>query len=293
MHVEEIITDRIIRLLEAGTPPWHKPWSSRGVLPKNAISQQDYHGINVVMLACAGYKSPYWLTFKQAKEAKGSVKKGEHGSIVVFAKRSSREVETDLGEIEERTFTVLRYYTVFNVEQTEGCNLTLPEVPRLAEHERIERCEAVYANYPGKPELRHDSASRQFQAYYSRTDDYVNMPAIGAFENPEHYYSVLFHELTHSTGHAKRLDRETLKDALHFGDTNYSKEELTAEMGAAFLAGLTGIEQVTIENSVAYLNSWIRRLKGDPRLVISAAAQAQKAVDYILNRTPKIETPAE
>jgi antirestriction protein ArdC len=93
MRVEEIITDRIVKLLKAGTSPWHQPWSSRGVLPKNAISQQDYHGINVVILACAGYKSPYWLTFKRAKEAKGSVKKGEHGLPVVFAKRSSREVE--------------------------------------------------------------------------------------------------------------------------------------------------------------------------------------------------------
>jgi antirestriction protein ArdC len=107
------------------------------------------------------------------------------------------------------------------------------------------------------------------------------------------YYSVLFHELTHSTGHVKRLNRETLKDALHFGDTNYSKEELVAEMGAAFLAGLTGIEQVTIENSAAYLNAWIRRLKGDPKLVISAAAQAQKAADHILNHKPENETLTE
>src|SRR6516225_5556361 len=283
MRVEEIITDRIVKLLEAGTPPWHKPWTVRGVAPTNAISKRPYSGINVLMLASQTYASPYWLTFKQAKEAKGSVKKGERGSIVVFAKRDTREIETDEG-LEERTYTVLRYYTVFNVEQTEACNLTLLEVPRLAEHERIERCEQVYANYPGKPELRHNSTLRQFQAYYSKSEDYVNVPVIGAFDNPEHYYSVIFHELTHSTGHAKRLNRETLKDALHFGDTNYSKEELVAEMGAAFLAGLTGIEQVTIENSTAYLNSWIRRLKGDPKLVISAAAHAQKAVDYVLNR---------
>jgi antirestriction protein ArdC len=244
------------------------------------------------MLASQAYASPYWLTFKQAKEAKGTVRKGEHGSIVVFAKRDTKEVGTDNG-LEEKTYTVLRYYTVFNVEQTEGCDLTLPEAPRLAEHERIERCAQVYSNYPVKPELRHDSTSRQFQAYYSKSDDYVNVPAIAAFDNPEHYYSVLFHELTHSTGHVKRLNRETLKDALHFGDTNYSKEELVAEMGAAFLAELTGIEQVTIENSAAYLNAWIRRLKGDPKLVISAAAQAQKAVDNILNRKPETETLTE
>jgi antirestriction protein ArdC len=284
MRVEEIITDRIVKLLEQGTPPWHKPWSSRGVLPQNAISRQDYHGINVLMLACAGYKSPYWLTFNQAKTAKGSVRKGEHGSMVVFAKRSSKEVETDAGEIEERTFTVLRYYTVFNVEQTEGCRLNLPELTILTEHEKIDRCEAVYANMPNRPGLRSDSPSRQFQAYYSQTLDYVNLPARHCFHQPEEYYSTLYHELTHSTGHASRLNRETLTQAVKFGDTNYSKEELVAEMGAAFLAGLTGIDLLTIPNSAAYLNSWIRRLRGEPKLVISAAAQAQKAVDYILNR---------
>ena len=284
MSVEAIITDRIVKLLEQGTAPWHKPWTVRGQAPANAISKTEYHGINVIMLASAGYKSPYWLTFKQAKETKGTVKKGEHGNMVVFAKRQAKEVETDSGELEERTFTVLRYYTVFNIEQTEGCQVTLPEVPKLAQHERIERCEQVYAEYPGHPEVKHDEPSRRFQAYYAKSADYINLPALNAFEKPEEYYSVLFHELTHSTGHAKRLDRATLTDALRFGDTNYSKEELVAEMGAAFLAGLTGIDLVTIPNSAAYLNSWIKRLKGEPKLVISAAAQAHKAVDYILNR---------
>src|SRR5215469_8672649 len=153
MRVEEIITDRIVKLLEAGTPPWHQPWSSRGVLPQNAISQQDYHGINVVMLAGTGYKSPYWLTFKQAKDAKGTVKKGEHGLPVVFAKRMSKEIETDDGP-EEKAYTVLRYSTVFNIEQTEGCQLTLPDQVVLTEHEKIDRCEAVYASMPNRPELR-------------------------------------------------------------------------------------------------------------------------------------------
>jgi antirestriction protein ArdC len=112
----------------------------------------------------------------------------------------------------------------------------------------------------------------------------VNVPEINCFENAEEYYSVVFHELTHSTGHPSRVNRETLTQMVKFGDTNYSKEESVTEMGSAFLAGLTGIDLVTIPNSAAYLNSWIRRLKGDPKLVISAAAQAQKAVDYILNR---------
>ena len=219
MRVEEIITDRIVKLLEAGTPPWHKPWSSRGILPKNAISQQDYHGINVVMLACAGYTSPYWLTFKQARDAKGTVKRGEHGLPVVFAKRMSKDVETDDG-LEEKTYTVLRYSTVFNLEQTEGCQLKLPDLTVLTEIEKIDRCEAVYANMPNRPELRSDSPSRRFQAYYSQTLDYINLPARHCFDNPEEFYSTLYHELTHSTGHASRLNRVTITQAVKFGDTS-------------------------------------------------------------------------
>jgi antirestriction protein ArdC len=284
MRVEEIITDRIVKLLEAGMAPWHRPWTVRGIAPTNAVSKQEYHGINVLMLASASYQSPYWLTFNQAKDAKGTVKKGEHGSIVVFAKRATKEIETDSGDVEERSYTVLRYYTVFNVEQTDGCKFNLPEPPKLNEHDKIDRCEAVYANMLNRPELRSDSPTRKFQAYYSQTLDYVNVPDLTCFDKAEGYYSVIFHELTHSTGHASRLNRETLTQAVKFGDTNYSKEELVAEMGAAFLAGLTGIDLVTIPNSAAYLNSWIRRLKGEPKLLISAAAQAQKAVDFILNR---------
>lgn len=285
MKVEQIITDRIIKMLEEGTAPWHRPWSARGELPKNAISKRDYHGVNVLMLACSGFQSPYWLTFNQARDAKGTVRKGEHGSIVVFAKRSSHEVENDAGQIEERSYSVLRYYTVFNVEQTEGCGLNLPDSPfTLTLDRRIDRCERVYGEMPGRPELRHDSATRRFQAFYSQSSDYINLPDLHAFDNREEYYSTLFHELTHSTGHPSRLNRETLTQAVRFGDTNYSKEELVAEMGAAFLAGLTGIDLVTIPNSAAYLNSWISRLKGDPKLIISAAAQAQKAIDHILNR---------
>jgi antirestriction protein ArdC len=132
---------------------------------------------------------------------------------------------------------------------------------------------------------------RRFEAYYTASADAVVMPRREAFDSPEFYYSVLFHELTHSTGAVHRLNRPTLNQALKFGDTNYSKEELVAEMGSSFLSGHTGIEQVTLHNSAAYLNSWIRALKGDPKLVIVAAAAAQKATDYILNR--RTETAQE
>jgi antirestriction protein ArdC len=142
---------------------------------------------------------------------------------------------------------------------------------------------------PNPPQLEHGATKaitrgQRFEAYYSAVSDTVVMPRREAFDSSEFYYSVLFHELTHSTGAVRRLNRSTLNQAVRFGDSNYSREELVAEMGAAFLAGLTGIEQVALPNSASYLSSWIRTLKGDAKLVIVAAVAAQKAVDYILNR---------
>ena len=187
---------------------------------------------------------------------------------------------------------MLRYYTVFNAEQTEGCRL-----PNDAKDgatfeptfDPIDACEAIYANMPNRPRLEHDATmavtrGQRFEAYYSSGIDTVVMPRREAFDSPEFYYSVLFHELTHSTGASHRLNRPTLNQAIKFGDTNYSKEEIVAEMGASFLAGHTGIEQVTLTNNAAYLAGWIKALKGDAKLVIVAAAAAQKATDYILNR---------
>ncbi len=251
MKVEEVISNRILELLEAGTVPWHKPWANRhtrsDAFPRNAISKRHYRGINVFILASQSYGSHYWLTYKEALALGGHVKAGEHGSPIVFWKWLSREIE------------------------------------------KPEACEAIYANMLSRPGLEHGATlaitrGRKLEAYYSPSTDRVVMPRREAFDSPEFYYSVLFHELTHSTGASHRLNRPTLNQAVRFGDSNYSKEELVAEMGASFLAGHTGIEQVTLRNSAAYLDSWIRALKGDAKLVILAAAAAQKATDYILSR---------
>ena len=191
---------------------------------------------------------------------------------------------------------MLRYYTVFNAEQTEGCRLPADASPSDTPSFRpIEACEVVYTNMPNRPKLEHGATTaitrgRRLEAYYSASADAVVMPRREAFDSPEFYYSVLFHELTHSSGAVHRLNRPTLNQALRFGDTNYSKEELVAEMGAAFLAGHTGIEQVTLTTSAAYLASWVKALKGDARLAIQAGAAAQKAVDYILNRKPETDS---
>ncbi|MGD0290737.1 MAG: ArdC-like ssDNA-binding domain-containing protein [Candidatus Binataceae bacterium] len=296
MKVEQIITNRIVKLLETGTVPWHKPWANRQIgadaFPRNAVTKRHYRGINVFILGSQSYGSPYWLTYKEALALGGHVKAGEHGSPIVFWKWLSREIEKPDGSIDEKNFPMLRYYTVFNAEQTEGCRLpaeakdsAIPE-PTF---NPIEACEAIYANMPNRPRLEHGATMAitrgyRFEAYYSAGSDTVVMPRREAFDSPEFYYSVLFHELTHSTGAIHRLNRPTLNQALKFGDTNYSKEEITAEMGASFLSGHTGIEQVTLTNNAAYLASWIKALKGDAKLVIVAAAAAQKAADYILNR---------
>jgi antirestriction protein ArdC len=295
MKIEEIITNRIVGMLEAGTVPWHKPWANRqtgaDVFPRNAISKRHYRGINVFILASQSYGSPCWLTYKEALALGGHVKAGEHGTPIVFWKWLSREIEKPDGSIDEKHFPMLRYYVVFNAEQTEGCRLLAEAKPEgdCATFNPIEACEAIYADMPNRPRLEHGATTaitrgHRFEAYYTPGSDAVVMPRREAFDSPEFYYSVLFHELTHSTGAAHRLNRLTLTQAVKFGDTNYSKEELVAEMGASFLAGRTGVEQVTLTNNAAYLASWIRALKGDAKLVIVAAAAAQKAVDYILNR---------
>jgi antirestriction protein ArdC len=295
MKVEEIITNRIVAMLEAGTVPWHKPWANRqtgtDAFPRNAITKRHYRGINVFILASQSYGSPCWLTYKEALALGGHVKAGEHGTPIVFWKWLSREIEKADGSIDEKHFPMLRYYTVFNAEQTEGCRLPADAKSEGdgAPFNPIEACEAVYENMPGRPRLEHGATTaitrgHRFEAYYTAGSDTVVMPRREAFDSPEFYYSVLFHELTHSTGAAQRLNRPTLNQAVKFGDTNYSKEEIVAEMGASFLAGHTGFEQVTLTNNAAYLANWIGALKGDAKLVIVAAAAAQKASDYILNR---------
>lgn len=268
--VYEIVTSRILAELERGEIPWRKPW--RTLPPANLISKKPYRGINVFLLALAGYGSQYWLTYRQAQALGGNVRKGEHGTKIVFWKFDKFETETADGETEERKSAFLRYYTVFNLEQTEGLKALLALPPAFP----IESAEAIVHAMPNPPAFERDA-----QAAYIPSRDTVTMPSRTAFDSQAEYYSTLFHELTHSTGHAKRLAREGFDTPQKFGSESYSKEELIAEMGSAMLSGVAGIELATISNSAAYLQSWIKRLKADSRLVVSAASAAQKAADYI------------
>lgn len=273
----ERITDRIIALLEHGTVPWHKPWKVNTGLPRNLISHRPYRGINVFLLMAMGYESPHWLTFRQAIQLGGTVKKGEKACPVVFWKPMKVEDEKS-GE--KRKIPLLRLYHVFNVSQCEGLKAApkADEVPIVAT-----KPAEIVAKMPKRPVIKHGMK----QAYYSLQDDTVGMPARERFTTEEVYYATLFHELIHATGHEKRLKRGSLSESGGFGSDPYCREELVAETGAAFLCGQAEIVERTIDNSAAYLRGWLDQLKSDKTLIVQAAAQAQKAADFILGTSPQ------
>jgi len=277
--VSDVITEAIISKLEAGIIPWKKPWNGSSNQPKNLITGKAYRGINAFLLANTEFASPYFLTFRQVQEKKGLVNAGAKSFPVVFwsmVKGSDQETDT------EREIPLMKFYRVFSVEQT---NLPIPAITEEPlDFNPIEEADRIVVNMPCVPEIRHGQA----KAYYSPSLDYVNMPARELFHSSEEYYNVLFHELTHSVGSIKRLGRKGVMETSYFGSHEYSKEELIAEMGACFLCGEIGITPTTLDNSVAYIQSWLRVLKSkdNRNLIVSAASQAQKSLDYILNRQP-------
>ena len=287
------VTELIVAELEKGRIPWRKRWGiledGRAEVAQNFVSKRAYTGINSVLLGCAQYERPYFLTFKQATEIGGSIRKGAKGNLVVFwnVLEKEKEVTNRKGETKTKKVGVplLRYYHVFNVSDVEGVTIELPKLLTLdaiIDANRIEACEAIYSNYVTAPEIVHRDPSR---AFYSPLLDYVNMPRPSAFDCPEAYYCVLFHELIHSTGHGDRLNREELVKSDGFGGERYAKEELTAEIGSCYLAGSCGIDLTDhrlLTNSAAYLQNWLSALKGDKTLIFRASGQAQKAADYIL-----------
>lgn len=272
MNISERITALILEKLAAGTVPWRQPWTI-DTWPRNLVSQKCYRGINVFLLTLAGHACPYWLTYRQAKALGGIICKGERGMMVVYWKLLDIVDE----EGEEKQIPLLRYYTVFNLNQCEG--IPAPESPPQAQaHEPLSRCEIILANMPNPPAVEENTV----RACYDPNLDKIHLPPRRCFDNAEGFYTTLYHELIHSTGHPSRLNRSTVNEASWFGSENYSKEELIAEMGAAFLCVHTGIENETVNNSAAYIAGWLERLRNDQRLVIVAAAQAQRAFEYIV-----------
>lgn len=288
------VTDAIVAALDKGVAPWRKPWTGHG--PKNLISKKEYRGANVFLLMCTPFTSPWWLTYNQARSLGGHVKRGEKGTTIIFWQIGKREHTDASGVKEMKKFFLLRYYTVFNVEQTEGIDpkkIPSTEVRVVSEAERISAAEAIANDYThefGGPNVTVVRGSNQ--AFYSPSLDTINLPDLSQFSANEEYYSTLFHELTHSTGHDTRLKR---KFGSSFGNHAYSEEELVAEFGAAFLCGAAGIEKrEVLENSAAYLKHWASKLKDNPKWVVQAASAAQKAADHVLGfDREKVEDEAE
>lgn len=274
LNIYDVVTNKIIENLENGVIPWNKPWS--GGCPKNFISGKDYRGMNAILLTLNDYKNNNWLTFKQAKLKGGSIKKGEKGTQVIFWNFTKVEKKDSNGDIEEKSIPFIKYYTVFNIEQTK--DIDFETIEESFNFDNIEKCEDVVKNMQNKPEIEHIGNS----ASYSPSLDRIKMPEQKKFKTNTGYYSTIFHELTHSTGHTTRLDRDGVEGVTHFGSATYSKEELIAEMGSSFLCGHTGIEKETIDNASAYIKGWLSKLKNDNKILIQAAGKAQKAVDYIL-----------
>ena len=271
------ITERIIAMLMQGTVPWHKPWKVKTGWPRNYVSKKQYRGINVFLLAATSYESPFWLTFHQASQLGGTIRKGEKSCPIVFWKQFQVEDE-DSGEAKK--IPLLRIYHVFNTAQCEG----LKKSPSTADETPLSaptKPDEIVAFMPKRPEIKHGMT----KAFYSPREDIVAMPERARFENEAGYFATLFHELVHSTGNEKRLRRATLAESAGFGSDPYCKEELIAEMGAAFLCGHGEIIERTIDNSAAYINGWLERLRNDKTLIVQAAAQAQKATDFILGRS--------
>lgn len=276
-----IVTDRIIKALEEGTVPWQKPWVGTGAAI-NYVSRKPYKGVNTLLLDQPGE----YLTFKQCAALGGKIKKGEKSNMIVFFTFSERKETGADGEDKITTFPVLKYYNVFHLSQCEGIESKLeppsPEADPLAEGEN------VINGYVARSGVGFEAVKGSDRAFYRPSEDRVVVPHISQYKLIEEYYSTVFHELTHSTGHSTRLKRFGDKNdgIAAFGDEVYSKEELIAEIGSSMLMSIAGIERSeTFTNSAAYLQSWLNVLKGDKRLIVTAANAAQKAVDLILGKS--------
>jgi len=274
LSIYDIITNKIIESLEKGRIPWKQYWKSG--LPCNYVSGKEYSGLNLIFLSIKDYSSPYWLTWNQIKQLGGSVKKGEKSSIVTFWKITKFEIEKKDAEKDEKAVKevpFLRYYNVWNWEQTDGI-----KEKKQKDNTKIDNCEDIIKNIKEEIIIKNGD----YPCYIPSTDT-INMLDIKNFTDSQEYYSTLFHELTHWTGHEKRLNREGIKK-IAFGSECYSKEELIAELGSAFICARLGVDNSkTVKNQTAYIQGWLTKLNNDKKFIINASSKAQKAVNYIFN----------
>ena len=266
------ITDSIVAKLEAGTAPWTKPWAT--LLPMSLSSRKHYNGINVWLLSDG--ETPWWGTYKQISELGGQVRKGEKATLCVLMAYGKDKKDP------EKTFPFMKQIPVFNMAQADwvdGRPAFTEKAETVVDQDVVSVVNGALSSYKSRPTVVHGGE----RAYYAPSLDRVAVPAVEAFANTGEYASTMFHELTHSTGHESRLARDGVTNTASFGSHTYGLEELVAEMGSALLCGRLGIEsERTIDNSAAYLASWLKVIKGDKHMIGRAASQAQKACDLIL-----------
>lgn len=288
--IYQSVTDQIIAALEAGTPPWNRPWNATDAdpLPANATTQRPYRGINVLLLnmqsMARGFERNRWLTFQQALSVGASVRKGERGTPIVFFKMhevdaiDAQRVRTE----ERRVIPLLRSFTVFNLDQVDGLPTTLePPVVKTPVWEGFDAAQQLIQ--ASGAQMRHGGA----RAFYSPSEDVIQMPARAAFNSAPEYYATALHELTHWTGHPSRCNRPLGR---RHGIDAYAFEELIAEMGAAFLTSHCRLPGRLQHDS--YIASWLEALRNDKRLIFAAASQAQKAADFLLGTAMPAEVQA-
>ena len=281
----QLVTDTILAHLESGTVPWRCPWNRSTGRPQNFHTGREYQGVNVLLLGLLHFPSPWWMTFRQAHERGGSVRKGERGAVVMKWGRHQKAVNNGDGVEDKKTMFFLKSYRVFNATQIDGIEFPSAQSgPQLDPSQRITRAEQIVAQMPQPPTI---SEGRTTQACYRRQSDTIEMPAFARFDTPEDFHFTLFHELIHSTGHESRLARKGVTDTDGLGGKTYSQEELVAEMGAAFLGTEAGIVRDHHEQSAAYLQGWldVLRVQEHRRWIVQAANQAGRAADFILGRT--------
>lgn len=288
------ITNLIVADLEKGVRPWHKPWNAEHAagrisrpLRANGVA---YQGINILTLwaeaETRGFVCPCWMTFQQARELGGFVRKGEHGTAVVYSSSFTKTETNDSGEEVEQNISFLRQYVVFNADQVEG----LPERFRQMKTEplplaaRIEHADRFFASTNAK--IRHGGN----QAYYSAASDHIQMPPFVSFRDPESYAATLAHELTHWTHHESRLNRNL--GGKRFADEGYAMEELVAELGSAFLCADLNITPEVRDDHAGYIANWLRVLKNDKRAIFTAASMASKAAEFLHGLQPSEVTTA-
>jgi antirestriction protein ArdC len=295
LDVYSRVTNKIIADLERGNLTWLQPWQAghkAGPVSRPLrAGGKAYRGVNVLMLWAAsmekGYNCPLWLTYKQAEELGGQVRKGEKGSLVVYANTFTKTGTDDTGAEVETEIPFMKGYTVFNAEQIDGLPAhfyaTVP--PVNSDIEPLDRVERFFAST--KATIQHGGSS----AFYSPSRDFVQMPDLQTFRDRESFYAVLAHEMTHWTRHESRLNRDLGRK--RFGDAGYAMEELVAEIGAAFLCADLGITPETRDDHAAYIQSWLKVLKDDKRAIFTAASHAQKAADYLHGLQPQTGTEVE